>query len=636
MGIRGAALSLGLAGLLCSCHPDRNIETPPIHESGLTGSIAGAIFTTTPDGTVVNENVGYAQKIEVYLDGGPGPNAPQKAAGLPDGAYYFQVTDPSGKVLLSEDPSMCRKVRVANGIIVELLNANLSYTVGKKTIACHVQDSPDGVAGPSGRHDLNTDADHGGNGAIVVQLMPFLDTPNNGGVYKAWMVTEAQYQDNGGDPDAIPQALTGKVKGFVPDPGFGGAAVPGSRSQVKTDNFKVKNPGKPCYSPLLTVKKFHDANFNGVWDAGEEAITGWEMTITDPTGTSNTAFTPVVDLMALPVGAWTVKEALPAGTLQTAAFLDGAAQPVNQTVAVSFVGECTAEKHEVVFGNVATTSVTACKFYDQNANGVVDGSDQAIAGWKMQLSGGTLAAPIEQLTGSDGCTAFASLLPGTYTVTELVPAAGGWIVTGSVAQTVTLTSTVSGGAVVGTAAALNFTNACTGSVGFGTKGYWHNKNGLTELTDADIAYVNGLLPYSATSSYFDAGDEPFDGVFSDGTPVAAPTGDWAEELAPAGTPRAEVSQFLVDTNQNANPREQLAQQLLAFIFNARNRLGGVGTAFQLPDGTWTVAGTLIQTAIDKWVGGSDAEQIAIKDILDAMNNSSAVAFIHPTACTPAY
>ncbi len=32
----------------------------------------GAIFTTTPDGTVVNENVRYTQKIEVYLDGGPG------------------------------------------------------------------------------------------------------------------------------------------------------------------------------------------------------------------------------------------------------------------------------------------------------------------------------------------------------------------------------------------------------------------------------------------------------------------------------------------------------------------------------------------------------------------------------------
>ena len=55
----------------------------------------GAIFTTTVDGSAVNANL-YESKCSVYLDGGPGPNAPAGAAGLPDGEYYFQVTDPSG------------------------------------------------------------------------------------------------------------------------------------------------------------------------------------------------------------------------------------------------------------------------------------------------------------------------------------------------------------------------------------------------------------------------------------------------------------------------------------------------------------------------------------------------------------
>ncbi|WP_239670831.1 hypothetical protein [Vibrio variabilis] len=36
----------------------------------------GAIFTTTPGGEIVNENVRYESKLEVFLDGGPGPNAP--------------------------------------------------------------------------------------------------------------------------------------------------------------------------------------------------------------------------------------------------------------------------------------------------------------------------------------------------------------------------------------------------------------------------------------------------------------------------------------------------------------------------------------------------------------------------------
>ena len=56
-------------------------------------AVSGAIFTTTENGSVVNANQ-YDSKCAVYLDGGPGPNAPAKAAGLPDGDYYFQVTDP--------------------------------------------------------------------------------------------------------------------------------------------------------------------------------------------------------------------------------------------------------------------------------------------------------------------------------------------------------------------------------------------------------------------------------------------------------------------------------------------------------------------------------------------------------------
>ena len=42
--------------------------------------LSGAIFTTDVNGDIVNGNVQYAAQCDVYLDGGPGPNAPQKAA----------------------------------------------------------------------------------------------------------------------------------------------------------------------------------------------------------------------------------------------------------------------------------------------------------------------------------------------------------------------------------------------------------------------------------------------------------------------------------------------------------------------------------------------------------------------------
>src|SRR6478752_6470209 len=73
--------------------------------------IAGAIFTTLSNGSEVNFNI-YAAKTDVYLNGGPGLGAPLGAAGLPDNTYVFQVTDPSGKTLLSTDAASCRQVSV--------------------------------------------------------------------------------------------------------------------------------------------------------------------------------------------------------------------------------------------------------------------------------------------------------------------------------------------------------------------------------------------------------------------------------------------------------------------------------------------------------------------------------------------
>src|SRR3954467_14985236 len=167
---------------------------------------SGAIFTTLPDGSEVNFNH-YASKDLVYLDGGPGPGAPQTAAGLDDGTYVFQVTDPSGKVLLSTDNARCRQFTVANGIIT-------------------------GVA-PSGacKHVTGVDVDHG---AVTVQLMPYNDTPNPGGVYKVWATPLADYlagaaalgQGNG--LNVVDAGLKpGNFHGFLP-------------GKSKTDNFKVK------------------------------------------------------------------------------------------------------------------------------------------------------------------------------------------------------------------------------------------------------------------------------------------------------------------------------------------------------------------------------------------------------------
>jgi hypothetical protein len=392
--------------------------------------LSGAIFTTTPNGGIVNENVHYNAKIEVYLDGGPGPNAPQTAAGLPDGAYYFQVTDPSGKVLLSEDPAKCRKVQVSDGVIVALLNIGATYDPAGPTgpFSCHIQYNVEGAAGPAGRHDTNTDVDHGPP-AIVVQLMPFYDTPNPGGVYKAWMIPADRYVANGGNPNAIPQdyKVKGVKIGYQRDAGFGPP-----RDQVKTDNFKVKE----FFPPEITVRKFDDLNGNGIWDAGEPEIGvaelinggGWPYDFTEPLdgGTiTNTFYTPQTYVAGI-AGTYTACEWHLPGWTQSAAYVDGVKHDASQCASVTVSGAAPGEKHEIIFGNFMNATKTGMKFEDVNGNGKKDGGEPGLSDWTIKLDGTDgmgNAIHLSTTTNASGNYSF-NVPPGTYTVCEVQQA--GW------------------------------------------------------------------------------------------------------------------------------------------------------------------------------------------------------------------
>jgi len=598
--------------------------------AAIAGPLSGAIFTTTVNGDVVNGNVIYEFKEDVYLDGGPGPNAPASAAGLPEGDYYFQVTDPSGKDLLSTDHISCRKVHVNSSGVIDTVYPGINHVKqqGKwQSVPC--------------QHAQGVDIDHIELGAITVQLFPYDDTPNPGGVYKAWMTPVANFA---GNPNVRPaDGSTGSfnvngenwqpanVHGFIP-------------SWSKTDNYKVDKKGRPFDPPLLTIFKFHDRNFNGVLDAGEEGIAGWAMDVTDTLNITSTVFTQAGgftnDILTAEAGIYTVVEETPAGTLQTVSELDGVQLSLiptaNPTVLVTVAGD-SGETHLVVYGNVGLGAVKACKIFDRDGDGVADLDEPGIPGWKIQLSDASGLLD-EKLTGADGCATFSDLLPGTYTVTEVIPATGGWFATGPTSESVTIESSLSGGVLHGTLENSSFTNVCTDTADFGTKGFWHNKNGLTLLNDHlyVIDELNLLAPYVAASSYFDDGDEPFDGMFGDGTPVAAAHGPAGEFLAAAGTTLAEVSQFLVDPNAGGDPREQLAQQLAAFYFNVRIYLGGTAALIQLPDGSFVSAQSLIDAAIAAWLGTDASAQTAIKTTLDTFNNNDAVVFVPGAPCPVVY
>lgn len=156
-----------------------------------TSSVDNDIQTTTEDGTAVNENH-YASKDDVFLDGGPGEHAPAHAAALPAGDYYFQVTDPSGKTVLSSDDISCRKFRITAEGVIDHLYAKAGCT-----------------------HATGIDSDHDELGAITIGLAPFADSKN--GVYKAW-VTPVDRYDNG-FVNRYSKTDNFKVGGDAPDDG---------------------------------------------------------------------------------------------------------------------------------------------------------------------------------------------------------------------------------------------------------------------------------------------------------------------------------------------------------------------------------------------------------------------------------
>jgi hypothetical protein len=73
--------------------------------------VSSAIQTTLPTGAALQGSL-YPSKTQVFFTAGP---QNQNASGLPDGRYYFQVTDPSGSTLLSTDPAACRQLVVNGG-----------------------------------------------------------------------------------------------------------------------------------------------------------------------------------------------------------------------------------------------------------------------------------------------------------------------------------------------------------------------------------------------------------------------------------------------------------------------------------------------------------------------------------------
>lgn len=259
-------------------------------------AINGAIFTTTVDGQVVNGN-NYDAKEDVYLNGGP-TKAPCSAGKIETGNYYFQVTSPSGDTLLSSDAITDRGFSTANGVIF-------------------------GYTGPHG-HSV------GPCGSDTVQLIPYDDTPNPGGVYKVWVTRQTDYN---------PSSTTGSF-GFVP-------------GNTKTDNFRIK-PHVVSEYGTINVYKFYDKNANGMWDGDEIPLPNWFMTLSPPGSGKLTDVDGLARYENLTPDTYSALEGLGGGTwVQSGSVVDGVPTQTLQNPITGLVLTA-GETINVEFGNYCT------------------------------------------------------------------------------------------------------------------------------------------------------------------------------------------------------------------------------------------------------------------------------------------
>ena len=122
--------------------------------NGYMAPVTGAIFTTSSacDGTNINI---FTSKSDVYIDGGP---AHPGAAGLPDGFYYIQVTEPGGAPLGTSIGS-------ATPTPIHVTNGEFDQCYQLEAVVIKASDSTPG----------------------------YDDTTNGGGEYKVWVSQNSDF-----------------------------------------------------------------------------------------------------------------------------------------------------------------------------------------------------------------------------------------------------------------------------------------------------------------------------------------------------------------------------------------------------------------------------------------------------------
>ncbi len=265
-------------------------------------------------------------------------------------------------------------------------------------------------------------------------------------------------------------------------------------------------------------------------------------------------------------------------------------------------------------GRGSTGSITVCKYYDKNANGVQDAGEVGLTGWPFCISPLDNATPAlqTQLTANGGCLTWSNLTtPGDYVVTEANANETNWY--HSTADT-SMIMLASGGSET-----RKFGNYCTSPSGGLTLGFWSNKNGNKLLTGNTAGTGTTLLP-AVVTLLNSCQMRNADGTVHTFTNVYSAFKSWL--LGATAT----------------NMAYMLSAQLVALKLDVNFNFVD-GNAFDLCS-NMTVNGLITsacdQLAMDGYTISGNPTRLAqqsLKNCIDAINNNGAVVPVTPCSFT---
>lgn len=443
--VRFSIIAIGL--LLCSV--------------GANAQVSGAVATVSESGTPQDV---FNAKGDVFFTAGPTATPCAFTQFLPDGRYYFQVTDLSGGTLLSSDPVNERLVTIKSGVL-------FSYD-GHTHEVDLVEGAPEEQSEES--EEIEDASARNACGGLSVGLAPFRDAGNRDASYVLWLTPIARFT---GDPTQI-------------DPVCGDGCFHGFRPEFSlSTSFRVEDKRFCEESFCVSGTKFEDRNGNGLQDSGEPGLPGVRITAEPEDGAALHGLTDASGAFRVcgltHENDFRITETVPFGYRQTAPLDRRISRRLIATDFGYFVDACDENFNGLDFGNqLIPNAIGGIKFEDLNANGIRDPGEPGLEGFVITLTPSGTGAAQTVTTDANGNFLFTNVAAGTFTLSETQRV--GFSLTVPALNSISVTLASGGSSIANQFG--NFRGVLTGTI-TGAKFLDSNGNGVRDPGEPGLAGV---------------------------------------------------------------------------------------------------------------------------------------------------